>query len=349
MKIAATRADGFVERPDPKIRAVLVYGPDAGLVRERAEKLIAATLGGAGDGFNLVEMDAGDLDADPARLADEAAQISMMGGRRAIRLVARNAADADGAARHFLPFLANAPPGDSLVVVEAGELGPRSKLRGAFEDAPIAAAIACYVEEGAAFERWIAEQFARRKIRIERDALAYLARSLVGDRQIARNEIEKLALYAAPGGGPAAGGSLAFDDVIACVADATAADFDAVAFAVGDKSAAQIERSLARAFTEGAVAIPVLRATARHLLRLHKAVGKAAQGGGAREAMATLRPPVFFKLEERFLAQMRRWTVEELSRGVGFALDAEVRCKRALHPPEAICRNALLTMAASRA
>jgi len=40
MKLAAGRVEGFLRRPDPEIRAVLLYGPDAGLVRERAEALL---------------------------------------------------------------------------------------------------------------------------------------------------------------------------------------------------------------------------------------------------------------------------------------------------------------------
>ena len=36
MKIAPARLAAFLQRPDPAIRAVLLYGPDAGLVRERA-------------------------------------------------------------------------------------------------------------------------------------------------------------------------------------------------------------------------------------------------------------------------------------------------------------------------
>ena len=37
MKLPATRVAAFLRRSDPGFRAVLFYGPDAGLVRERAD------------------------------------------------------------------------------------------------------------------------------------------------------------------------------------------------------------------------------------------------------------------------------------------------------------------------
>ena len=86
MKIAAGQIDGFLHRPDPQIRAVLLYGPDAGLVRERADTLAKTICPELHDPFRVAELTGAVLAADPARLVDEAAQISLMGGRRVVRL-----------------------------------------------------------------------------------------------------------------------------------------------------------------------------------------------------------------------------------------------------------------------
>ena len=139
MKLAGPRVAGFLARPDPDIRAVLLYGPDAGLVRERADALARAICPDPRDPFRVAELAAATLVGDPARLADEAAQISLMGGRRVIRV--RDAGDA--LAPLFTRFLADAL-GDSLVVAEAGDLPGRSALRRAFDEAPRGAAIGCY-------------------------------------------------------------------------------------------------------------------------------------------------------------------------------------------------------------
>ena len=86
MKLAAARVEGFLRQPDPEIHAVLLYGPDAGLVRERAETLARGVCPDLHDPFRVAELSGGMLVSDPARLADEAAQISLMGGRRVVRV-----------------------------------------------------------------------------------------------------------------------------------------------------------------------------------------------------------------------------------------------------------------------
>src|SRR5712691_8070383 len=117
MKLAGGRVEAFLRRPDPDIRAVLLYGPDAGLVRERAEAVARTVCPDLRDPFRVADLAASVLAADPARLADEAAQISLTGGRRVIRV--REAGDA--LAPLFARFLADAV-GDTLVVAEAGDL-----------------------------------------------------------------------------------------------------------------------------------------------------------------------------------------------------------------------------------
>ena len=85
MKIAPREADRFVQKPDPKAVAILVYGPDAGLVRERIATMTKTVVDDASDPFRITDLTDGDLKGDPARLADEAASIAMLGGRRVVR------------------------------------------------------------------------------------------------------------------------------------------------------------------------------------------------------------------------------------------------------------------------
>ena len=90
------------------------------------------------DPFRIAELTPARLKEDPARLADEAAAIALTGGRRAV--VVRDASD--GVTGAVSGFLAD-PKGDALVVLEGGELGPRSSLRKLFEGADNAAALVC--------------------------------------------------------------------------------------------------------------------------------------------------------------------------------------------------------------
>ncbi len=44
--------DAFLARPDPGRPIILLYGPDAGLVRERAEALLASAVDDPNDPFS---------------------------------------------------------------------------------------------------------------------------------------------------------------------------------------------------------------------------------------------------------------------------------------------------------
>src|SRR5436309_16080249 len=80
--------DAFLARPDPGRPIILLYGPDAGLVRERADALIASGVDDPNDPFSLVKLDGDELSAETSRLVDEAMTVPLFGGRRAIRVCA---------------------------------------------------------------------------------------------------------------------------------------------------------------------------------------------------------------------------------------------------------------------
>ena len=258
MRLPAGQVEGFLRRPDPQISAVLLFGPDAGLVRERADALARAICPEPQDPFRIAELTPATLGADPARLADEAAQISLMGGRRVVRV--RDAGDA--LAPLFARFLGDSL-GDALVVVEAGDLPGRAALRRVFDEAPRAAAIGCYPDSARELAAVIRESFAARHVTANRDAVDFLVQHLGGDRLLTRAELEKLTLYAGEGG------RIDLDDVRAVTADSAAVSLDDAVLAAAEGDAVALDRALGRVFQEGESAVAVIRALLRHLQRLH--------------------------------------------------------------------------------
>src|SRR5262245_56498807 len=83
---SARDIDAFLAKPDPGRPIVLVFGSDSGLVRERADALIKASVDDPNDPFALVKLDGDELAGEPSRLVDEAMTIPLFGGRRAIRV-----------------------------------------------------------------------------------------------------------------------------------------------------------------------------------------------------------------------------------------------------------------------
>ena len=333
MKPAANRIEAFVAAPPAEIRAALLFGPDGGLVRERADRLARFVVKDLGDPFRVSELTPASLKDDPARLADEAAAMSFTGGRRVVRL--RDAGDAvTGPVSAFLDH----PMGDSLVVVEAGELGPRSSLRKLFEGATNAAALACYADEGAGLETVIIDTLRQDGLSAEPDALAWLTAHLGGDRRMTRMELSKLALYK---GGP---GRVTLEEAAACIGDAAGLSLDELALATADGDHATVQDLLGRLLQEGDHPVGILRAVARHFQRLHLAAGMVAQGKGPEQAVSSLRPPPIFRQVERVKRQLGRWSADRLGRALELLVAAELDCKTTGLPAPEICGRALLQL-----
>src|SRR5665213_3831553 len=70
--IKSADVDRFIAKPDPGKPVVLVYGPDAGLVRERADALVKASVDDVNDPFAFVRIEGEELSANPSRLIEEA-------------------------------------------------------------------------------------------------------------------------------------------------------------------------------------------------------------------------------------------------------------------------------------
>ena len=176
----------FLQKPDPGAAAILVYGPDAGLVRERAGLLARRIVDDLSDPFNAIELTDADLKDEPARLADEIAALSFAGGERVgvafgghgLPRTGSNPCvlqEGEASAKAVETLLKGLDAGaikpNGLVVIEGGDLSPRSGLRKMFEKAKCAVALPCYADAPADV-RDLAKELARHEgLRIDEDAL----------------------------------------------------------------------------------------------------------------------------------------------------------------------------------
>ena len=331
MEIKARQIEPFLSKPDPSVRAVLIYGNDRGMVRERVKKLIKTVIGSTDDPFLLVDLQADDLKSDPARLADEAAQIPLTGGRRAIHV----RQSGNGHTKLFEPFLDD-PLGDALVIVEAGQLQKSGSLRKLFEKNASAAAIACYEDDSRSLEDLIREIIRQNRLEIDPDALHVLTGSLGGDRMLSRNEVEKLCLYKGQEG------RITVEDVENCIGDTSILNMDDIAKAVASGDSRLTEKLLTRTFLEGTNAIQILRGVSRYFLRLDLLRGQIDRGGDLEAVVKSVRPPIFFRDVPVVRGHVRRWTGANLRRALDLLLEAEQNCKTTGMPIETLCSRALL-------
>ena len=333
MKVSGASVGSFLKSPPSAVRAVLVYGPDQGLVRERLRLLIGAVLDDPSDPFRLAELSPAVLKEEPGRLRDEAAAISFTGGRRVV--IIRDAGDiVSPAVQHFL----SSPAGDALVLVGADDLPPRSSLRKAFEESPMAAALPCYADTGADLESVIRESMARHQMTAAPDVVSWLASHLGSDRALTRSEIDKLALYV---GKP---GPISLEEAQTCIGDSAALSLDDMVLATAEGDHATAQRTLSRLSSEGVAPITCLRGLSRHFTRLHLAASHIAQGKSVDQALASLKPPPFFKVTARMKRQLSLWSPVALGSALDLLANAEVDCKTTGYPIDEICSRAVLQL-----
>ncbi len=334
MKITGLKIESFLRDPDPAVRAVLVYGSDIGLVHERAIQLAQFIVSDLQDPFRCIAIFSNDLKKDPARLFDEAAAIAFTSGRRLIRIPDGN----DGIAKTFKTFLYN-PVGDAFIILEAGMLSPRSKLRKVFETAKNAAIIACYEDNNLHLSEVIHDTLSRNKLTASLEATTYLEQNLGSDRMVTRKELEKLALFK---GAP---GEVSLNDARVCIGDNGSSSLDSIIYTAAGGDLIGLDVALARVLNEGLHPIAILRGMARHLQRLHLASGTIDAGMSTDQAMKALKPPINFRFTNSFRQQLQRWSKNNLAQAIQLLTEAEIDCKRTSMPAEAICGRALLRVA----
>ncbi|HUO88600.1 MAG TPA: DNA polymerase III subunit delta [Rhizomicrobium sp.] len=334
-EIKGTAIERTLARPPKDMVAALIFGPDQGLVRERAETLIKAIVPDLKDPFLIADLDDGVLASDPARLFDEAAAISMLGGRRVVRV--RGAGNA--LAKLFEKFL-DEPAGDALVVVEGGDLAKSAALRKVFEGAGNAAAIACYGDTPRDLPDVIRDTLRAEGLSIAPDALAEAASRLGSDRGVTRRELEKLALYAR------GQKEVALADVRAVLGDETEVRSDEAVDAAGEGDLRRLDLALERLWLSGTSPAQVIRVSLGHFQRLLQVKLAAQRGESVEAAMRRGWPQIHFSRSASFKAQVERWSEERLLEAGDLLLETEALTRTTGVPAETVTARALFNIAA---
>lgn len=333
MKLTFKQIDAFLKKPDAAARAILVYGPDAGLVKERAAMLGKTVVSDLNDPFNVCDITGDILGDDPARLEDEARAVSMMGGDRLIRIKD----SADKLTTLFKDYLKN-PVSGCLIVLEGGDLGARSTLRQLFEKSDKAAALPCYVEGERDLLGFIRQRLQDSGYRIDSDAATWLAGALAGDRQRVRGEIEKLITYMGDEK------SVTIIHARACCGNAAEQSLDDVVYGTANGQTEAALKAYHTLIEEGIPVITILRSLQNHFRRLHLAKMRLEAGEMSDHIMKTLSPPVFFKQTDAFGGQMRKWKADVLLKTLDRLSDVEAQCKQTAMPAETLCAQTILSL-----
>jgi DNA polymerase-3 subunit delta len=337
--LKAGDVDSFVARADPSRAVVLIFGPDAGLVSERADAIIRASVDDANDPFALVRLDGDVIASDPARLIDEAMTVPLFGGRRAIRVRASGRGNIVPAIEAVLA----APLKDCRVVIEAGDLKRNAALRAICEKAKNAVALPCYADADRDIGRLIDEEARAADLTIAPDAKAALAPLLGGDRRVSRAELRKLTLYAA------GQKQIEVDDVMAVVADASALALDSLVDAAFAGRLAEVEKEFAKATIAGTSAAAIIGAALRQLERLHVLRLDVESGASVSAVIERPQSGIHFRRKQAIEAALKAWTSERLTRALAMLADASLDARKQSDLGDTIAQRALMQIARAAA
>jgi DNA polymerase-3 subunit delta len=340
MEIKGRGVEAFLKKPPATLRLVLVFGPDQGLARERADAIARTVVEDPTDPFRVAELSAATIKSDPASLGDETAAISMLGGRRVVRI-----RDADHALAKAIEAFLDDPPGDALVVLEAGDIGKGALTRVVEGAGDNAASIACYPDEGEDLRSIIVATLKAEGLGVASDALADLGARLGDDRRMTRGELAKLALYKGPDG--ARRGTVTREDVEAALGIEAEADISEIVDACGGGDLAALDSAYARAVAGGDTAQGVLRMVLMHMERVQLGAALVAEGMEPDRALDKAFPRLIWKRKTAVQRQLRAWTPEAAMAAVEQLAEAEILTRRTELPADAITGRALLMVAAA--
>jgi DNA polymerase-3 subunit delta len=330
--------DAFLARPDSARPIALVFGPDAGLVAERARRLIELSVDDVNDPFTLVRLDGDTLAADPARLLDETSTVPLFGGRRGILIRAGTrdfAAAIEKVAGQLMP--------GCRVVIEAGDLKRGTALRALAERSPALVALPCYGDTERELVRLIEAEMRAADLTIGEEARAALIPLLGADRRTSMSELRKLALYAA---GRA---RVELDDVLAIVADASTLALERIVDAAFAGRPAEVDLQFARARAAGVAAGRVLSAVLHQAGQLHRARIDVEAGALLADATDRVVGKTQFRRRAAVEAGLQLWTAARLEAALAELAGTALQTRRLSGPAaalgDAMVARALLALA----
>ena len=340
MKRQGRQAESFCTAPDRSVLAALIFGKPGAPVSELAESLSAKWIGQADPPLDRKRMSPEEARAEPDVLLDNLFSESLFGGASLVQVTISRETEA----RPFLDALdelekATDPPAGRLLII-AGDLGPRSKLRKTFETADRAVSLQLFERTEREFEAWVKSRLTEQSVKLEPDAETLLVNRLLEDQSLAASEIEKLAVYAHDQTGPL--GVSDIRDLV--VLEDQSTGFDLIDLSL-DGETEKLNQLLLDQLREANAAIPVLIGLLNQVKRLLKAHEISASGINGPKIGEKLFPRIYDRQWPAFERRMSRWAPERLLTVVDRIEMIDRQCRRAGSPQEALVCRLLIDIA----
>lgn len=301
--------DRFSKSSVESYRVFLVYGPDRGLVSERASAIAKRSGVVLDDPFAVVRLDASDLAGNPGRIADEVGAFGLFGGRK---LVWVRAAGTEKPLVDGVQAISGSPGSDNILLIEGGDIKKGSGVRKIADTSNVIASIPCYPDDARAVNALIDDELKSENLTITQAARERLLDALGGDRIASRGEIRKLALYRK------GQGTIDEVHVTDIIGDASAVSTDDAVDAVLDGDVDRLSLAFNKVVASKTPIFLILQSCLRQfqLLDIMRAEMDEKNAQPA-QVMQTLGRHIHFKRKPIVERALRRWTAQFISRECG--------------------------------
>ncbi|MDM9621191.1 DNA polymerase III subunit delta [Rhizobium sp. S96] len=334
-EIKSHEFEGFAEKSARSYKLFVVYGPDRGLVSERASILAERTGVALKDPFSLIKLDITDLQRDHGRLVDEAGAIGLFGGDKLLWV--RGAAN-EKYLVDALQFLAESLPAGTFVIIEAGDLKKGSLLRKAAESSRNVIAIPCYADDTRALNALIDSELSAADLRITPDARQALLELIGGDRIASRNELKKLALYCR------GQGSIEEHHVTEIIGDASAISVDDAVDAVLSGNAANFLHAMQKIISSKTAIFLVIQSCLKQFQLMDAIRAEMDEKRiSSTQALQTLGRHLHFRRKPIVEQALRTWSPEAMARETNRLQSAVLQTRKRASLEDTIALHTLLS------
>lgn len=301
MKIAATKIDSFIEREINKVKAILLYGPDVGLLSERSDKIKTKILGEEIDPFLYIKYSAKSLLNDPGKLADEINSMPFIPGTKLIIID-----DVSSSFSEELEYSLDNHKGDSFVLLKAGDLATSSKLRKIAENRSDILSAPCYVDDQFALANLVRRELDKESYKYPANLPNYIASLFAGNRLLVTSELSKLALYLGDRK------EITEQDVQEIIHGLKEENYQEIANSVASKNINETIKEIKNHLFQGVFPVTIIRALINYFTKLLYVKARHVDGMDIEQAVSELRPPIFFKQKNIFKNHLQKWQLKEI-------------------------------------
>lgn len=313
--VKASGVESFLRSPGPQQRLILFFGPDRGLVSERAAQL-ASTLSKR-DGGQVERFDSAQLSEKPDALA-----IALHAGSLFDPISVVRTDDESGTITRLLPDLLSNPPTECTLIIEAGDLKPTSPLRKAIDQSDIGASIGCYPDTDKSLHQFVQAFFRENNTTTDQNTIEYLVDNLGSDRKVSKNELEKLLLYTYPSK------NISLEDAINICGDSSNIEYSNIIDFAFEGQIEEIGEDFDRLISLGTSPGQITRQAIGHAKLLFNMTDGAHGASDVRAVIQKMGGRIHFKRRESVTRQALLWDSKRLLSTISDLGKTELDCRQ---------------------